>query len=173
MAKTVERPVTTAKAGSQLVVPVVLSGGSGTRLWPLSRAGYPKQFLPLVSGRTMIQETVVRVGEADGFAAPVFICADDHRFVVAEQMRQIGVAPDAIILEPSARNTAPAVAVAARFLADRDPDTLMLVLPADHHIADPAGFRAAIAAAAPAARQGHLMTFGMRPTAPETGYGYI
>ncbi|MGO4722406.1 mannose-1-phosphate guanylyltransferase/mannose-6-phosphate isomerase [Inquilinus sp. 2KB_23] len=155
------------------VVPVVLSGGSGTRLWPLSRAGYPKQFLPLVSDGTMIQETVARVGEADGFAPPVFICADDHRFVVAEQMRQIGVAPSAIILEPVARNTAPAVAVAARFLADQDPDTLMLVLPADHHIADPAGFRAAIAAAAPAARAGYLMTFGMQPTAPETGYGYI
>ena len=174
MAKTIERPVqAAAEVDSRAVVPVVLSGGSGTRLWPLSRAGYPKQFLPLVSGRTMIQETVVRVGEADGFAPPVFICADDHRFVVAEQMRQIGIAPEAIILEPSARNTAPAVAVAARFLADRDPDTLMLVLPADHHIADPEGFRAAIAAAAPAARAGHLMTFGMQPTAPETGYGYI
>ncbi|KGM30603.1 sugar phosphate nucleotidyltransferase, partial [Inquilinus limosus] len=119
-AKTAEQLVGTTQPGSQAVVPVVLSGGSGTRLWPLSRAGYPKQFLPLVSGSTMIQETVARVGEADGFAPPVFICADDHRFIVAEQMRQIGVAPDAIILEPSARNTAPAVAVAARFLADRD-----------------------------------------------------
>lgn len=155
------------------VVPVVLSGGSGTRLWPLSRAGYPKQFLPLVSGQTMVQETVSRVGAAEGFAPPVFICADDHRFVVAEQMRQIGVTPSAIILEPLARNTAPAVAVAARFLADQDPDTLMLVLPADHHIADRQGFRAAIAAATPAARAGYLMTFGMQPTAPETGYGYI
>src|SRR3982751_1284541 len=94
---------------SHSVLPVVMAGGSGTRLWPLSRAGYPKQFLPLVADGTMIQETVARVGEADGFAPPVFICADDHRFVVAEQMRQIGVAPSAIILEPVARNTAPAV----------------------------------------------------------------
>lgn len=158
------------------LVPVVLSGGSGTRLWPLSRAGYPKQFLPLGGGdRSLIQQTVARVS-GPGFAAPLIICNDDHRFLVAEQMRALGHQPGAIILEPVGRNTAPAVAVAAlRALQDAGEggDALLLVLPSDHVIRDPDAFHAAISAGRTAAEAGRLVTFGITPTGPETGYGYI
>ena len=155
--------------------PVILSGGSGTRLWPLSRAALPKQLLPLVSGLTMLQETVLRVAGRPGIAAPLIVCGDDHRFLVAEQMRQIGVEPHAIMLEPQGRNTAPAIGVAAYHLRkDGDDDALMLVLPADHVIRDVEAFNAAIAVAASVAQgSSRLATFGIVPSAPESGYGYI
>ncbi|MBX6321963.1 MAG: mannose-1-phosphate guanylyltransferase/mannose-6-phosphate isomerase [Rhodospirillaceae bacterium] len=158
--------------------PVILSGGSGTRLWPMSRTAYPKQLMPLVSERTMLQETVIRVGPttADAavtFAPPLVVCNDEHRFMVAEQLRQVGVAPAGIVLEPVGRNTAPAAAVAALILLRGDPEALMLMLPSDHHVADAPAFRAAVAQAAAAAIQGALVTFGVAADRPETGYGYI
>jgi mannose-1-phosphate guanylyltransferase/mannose-6-phosphate isomerase len=150
--------------------PVVLSGGSGTRLWPLSRAAYPKQLMPLVGDRSLLQETIQRVGDPKQFAAPVLICNDEHRFLVAEQLRAISCKPEAIVLEPVGRNTGPAVAAAALMAK---PDSVLLILPSDHYIVDPAKFRAAIAVAAKAAEVGALVTFGIKPTTPETGYGYI
>jgi mannose-1-phosphate guanylyltransferase / mannose-6-phosphate isomerase len=152
-----------------MLTPVVLSGGSGTRLWPLSRELYPKQLLPLVGERTMLQETVLRLGGLD--AAPaIVVCNDAHRFLVAEQLRQLDATPQAIILEPVGRNTAPAIALAA-LRATRD--ALLLVLPADHVIRDVPAFQAAVRAATPAAQAGKLVTFGIVPAAAETGYGYI
>lgn len=152
--------------------PVILSGGAGTRLWPLSRELYPKQLLPLASERSLLQDTARRAGSAD-FACPVVVCNEEHRFVIAEQLRQLGIAPRALMLEPAARNTAPAAAAAAAFLLRDDPDTLMLILPSDHVIRDEAAFHAAVSAAAAAARSGRLVTFGIKPAHPETGYGYI
>ncbi len=154
------------------VFPVLLSGGSGTRLWPASRSLYPKQLLPLVGERTLLQDTALRVS-GDGFAAPTVICNDAHRFIVAEQLHAAGLPPRRTILEPVGRNTAPAAALAALDLAATDPDALMLLLPSDHRIADRAAFHVAIETAAAAARAGHLVTFGIRPERPETGYGYI
>jgi len=151
------------------ITPVILSGGSGTRLWPLSRELYPKQLLKLVGNHTMLQDTVLRLGGLEA-GAPVVVCNESHRFLVAEQLRQLSIKPRAIVLEPIGRNTAPAIALAA-FAAD--PDALLLVLPADHVIVDVAAFQAAIALAVPAAQAGRLVTFGIVPGAPETGYGYI
>jgi mannose-1-phosphate guanylyltransferase/mannose-6-phosphate isomerase len=164
-----------------MLVPVILSGGSGTRLWPLSRELYPKQLLPLVNERTMIQDTALRlVGMAD-VAAPIVVCNDQQRFMVAEQLRQVDAHPQAIVLEPVGRNTAPAVAIAAMVAiaaeapgTDKaDDDPLLLILPADHVIRDVAAFQTAVARAMPAARAGQLVTFGVVPTHAETGYGYI
>ncbi|SEN47878.1 mannose-1-phosphate guanylyltransferase / mannose-6-phosphate isomerase [Duganella sp. CF517] len=155
------------------IYPVILSGGAGTRLWPLSRAVLPKQLLPLVSDKTMLQETVLRLTGGAELQAPLVVCGNDHRFMVAEQLREIGVTPLAIMLESAGRNTAPAVAAAAEYLRAIDPEALMLVLPADHVITDRAAFHAAIASAARLAGEGALATFGVVPTAPETGYGYI
>jgi len=152
--------------------PVILSGGSGTRLWPLSRSSLPKQLLPLHGERTMIQETVLRTQLPDA-APPILLCNDDHRFLVAEQMQEIGVTPGAIVLEPMGRNTAPAAAVAALIADESDPEAVILLLPSDHVVADEDAFRKAVAAAAAAAAAGYIVTFGMAPTAPETGYGYI
>ncbi len=152
--------------------PVILSGGSGSRLWPLSRSLYPKQLLPLSSERTMIQETALRAGEGR-FAKPVIICNEAHRFIVAEQMQEIGITPLRLMLEPIGRNTAPAIAAAALILSEIDPEAVMAVLPSDHVITDHAGFLTALDHAGVAAQAGHLVTFGMKPTAPETGYGYI
>lgn len=155
------------------IYPVILSGGSGTRLWPQSRTSYPKQFLPLVSDTSLLQETARRVSDAALFAPPLMVCNEEHRFLVAEQLREIGVEPSHIVLEPVARNTAPAVAAAATILAAEDPNALMLVLPSDHMIEDTVMFRAAIKTAADAAEDGALVTFGIKPTRAETGYGYI
>jgi mannose-1-phosphate guanylyltransferase / mannose-6-phosphate isomerase len=157
------------------VHPVILSGGSGTRLWPMSRAHYPKQFLPLASARTLLQEAALRVADPARFAPAVIVANDEHRFIVAEQLRVAGIAPAAIVLEPVGRNTAPAVAVAAlRLLASGGgDDALMLVMPSDHAIADDAAFHAAIDRAAAAAQSGRLVTFGITADRPETGYGYI
>ena len=151
------------------ITPVILSGGSGTRLWPLSRELYPKQLLPLVGNSTMLQATVQRL---DGLSAapPVVVCNESHRFLVAEQLRQIGITGQAIVLEPAGRNTAPAIALAAQAA---DPEALLLVLPADHVIRKIPAFQAAVQRALPAAEAGRLVTFGIVPDAPETGYGYI
>jgi mannose-1-phosphate guanylyltransferase/mannose-6-phosphate isomerase len=156
-----------------MLVPIILSGGAGTRLWPLSRELYPKQLLPLVSSRTMLQETVLRLDGLDA-TAPIVVSNEAHRFLVAEQLREIDCQPRAILLEPKGRNTAPAVALAAHAaLAEDEGDSLLLVLPADHLIRDVPAFHAAVEIAAAAARDGALATFGVVPNAPETGYGYI
>ncbi|MDI9273467.1 mannose-1-phosphate guanylyltransferase/mannose-6-phosphate isomerase [Stenotrophomonas sp. PFBMAA-4] len=154
------------------IVPVILSGGSGTRLWPLSREAYPKQFLPLVGDDTMLQATWKRVASIAG-AAPIVVANQEHRFMAAEQLRECKVQPQALILEPVGRNTAPAIAIAAlQALASGD-DALLLVLPSDHVVRNEAAFHAAVKQAAIAAESGKLVTFGIVPTAPETGYGYI
>ena len=153
--------------------PVILSGGSGTRLWPMSRAQYPKQLLPLLTERTLLQEAGLRIADAKQFAAPLVISNDEHRFIVAEQLRLAGVTPAAIILEPLGRNTAPACCVAALSLAAAAPEALMLVMPSDHAITDATAFKAAVQCAADAARTGKLVTFGIAANRPETGYGYI
>ncbi|MBG6220165.1 MULTISPECIES: mannose-1-phosphate guanylyltransferase/mannose-6-phosphate isomerase [unclassified Janthinobacterium] len=159
------------------IYPVILSGGAGSRLWPLSRQALPKQLLPLLSQQTLLQEAVLRVRELSHAALeampPLVVCGNEHRFMVAEQLREIGLPPLGILLEPVGRNTAPAVAVAAQYLLAIDPQALMLVLPADHVITDVAAFHQAIAEAALLAAEGALATFGIVPTAPETGYGYI
>lgn len=158
-----------------MLVPVILSGGSGTRLWPLSRKGYPKQFLPLLNDHTLFGETLSRCQGISGAGAPLVIANQDHRFFVAEQMQRRGIGDGEILLEPCGRNTAPAIAAAASRLlnSNSDGDLLMLVLPADHSIADKTAFGAAVTAGSRAARDGHLVTFGIVPTHAETGYGYI
>lgn len=154
------------------MIPVILSGGSGTRLWPLSREAFPKQFLALVGERSMLQDTWARVAPL-ATAAPVVVANEEHRFMVAEQLRESGCEGATILLEPAARNTAPAIAVAALEAMRDGADPLLLVLPSDHVITDAAAFRAAVTAAAGAAEQGALVTFGIIPTGPETGYGYV
>jgi len=161
-----------------MILPVILSGGSGTRLWPYSRSLYPKQFLPLVSALTMLQETLQRLegftGDEYAIQAPIIICNEDHRFMVAEQLRAINIRANDILLEPFGRNTAPAIALAALSLvAKSQPDTLMLVLPADHVIQDIAAFETAVTEAVKQAQSGKLVTFGIVPTVAETGYGYV
>ena len=154
------------------IVPVVLSGGVGTRLWPLSRQSSPKQLLPLAGPSTMIQDTLARAS-GEGFAAPIVICGEQHRFLIAEQVLEAGIEGARIILEPKGRNTAPAAAVAALAVMEKDPEGLALLMPSDHVVADRAAFRVAVALAARAAQGGALVTFGIAPNAPETGYGYI
>jgi mannose-1-phosphate guanylyltransferase/mannose-6-phosphate isomerase len=158
---------------STLIHPVILSGGSGTRLWPLSRASFPKQFLPIVSEKTLFQETILRNLEDAGFGASVVVCNEEHRFVVADQLGQIGVQPRQILLEPVAHNTAPALAVAALWLVEHDPGAIMLVQPADHVIGSVANLHQHVVRGLAAAEQGRLVIFGVKPSRPEPGYGYI
>jgi mannose-1-phosphate guanylyltransferase / mannose-6-phosphate isomerase len=151
--------------------PVVLCGGSGTRLWPLSRSHLPKQFLPLVSERTMVQETLTRLQGMEGAQPPIAIANDEHRFLAAEQLREISCPPQALLLEPAGRGTAAAAAAAALLVAD--PQSVLLVLPADHAISKLPQFHAAIEAAVRFAEDGALVVFGIKPATPHTGYGYI
>lgn len=153
-----------------LITPVILSGGTGTRLWPMSRPERPKQLLALTAAETMLQQTAARTLDPTRFAAPIVVAGARHADLIEEQLDAIGTHPHALILEPVARNTAPAIALAAIEAGD---DALMLVMPSDHVIADVEAFRAAIAAAEPLARVGWLVTFGIAPAGPETGYGYI
>src|SRR6185312_9801764 len=155
--------------------PVILSGGSGSRLWPLSREEYPKQLQALTSERTLLQETALRLsGDGDGFTVqpPIVVCNEAHRFIVAEQLRTAGIEPRAVVIEPQGRNTAPAACVAALILED-EPEALMLVMPSDHLVRDPNAFRDAVARAVPLACDGQLVTFGIKPSYAATGYGYI
>ena len=154
------------------MIPVILSGGSGTRLWPLSRKMYPKQFLSLLHDETMLQQTLLRLDGLD-HDAPIVVCNDEHRFIVAEQARQIGIEDLTIILEPLGRNTAPAIAVAALQALQQDADAVLLVLSADHEIPNREAFQRAVEQALPLAAAGKLVTFGIVPTRPATGYGYI
>jgi len=154
------------------LLPVILSGGAGTRLWPLSREAHPKQFLPLLGERSLLQSTWLRVQGLNA-QAPLLVSNEAHRFMVAEQLREVDCQPAAIVLEPVGRNTAPAIAAAALLALSDGEDPLLLVLPSDHVIADDVGFRAAVLAATAAAASGRLITFGVLPSGPETGYGYI
>ncbi len=157
-----------------MIIPVILCGGSGTRLWPLSRKAYPKQFIDLTgSGRSMLQETWLRLQGVPDLGAAVIMCNAENRFLVAQQMQDIGADLDAVILEPCAKNTAPAVTCAALHIAASNPDATMLVLPADHLITNEAALHESLLAASAAAEQSHLVTFGVVPTHAETGYGYI
>lgn len=153
--------------------PVLLSGGAGTRLWPLSRAAYPKQFLTLLGEHSLLQTTALRVADPDLFAPPVVVTNTDHRFIVAEQLRMVGIEPAAILLEPVPRNSAPAAVAAALHLLARDRDATLLLLAADHAMTRPEAFLEAVQAALPAARAGQIVTFGIAPDRPETSYGYI
>ncbi len=155
-----------------MITPIILCGGSGTRLWPLSRKSYPKQFAALIGDESLFQQSVRRVVGA-GFAPPVIVTNSDFRFIVTEQLAGAGVDPGLILIEPMGRNTAPAILAAALKLAEADPDTLMLVAPSDHLVPDSAAFRATIARGVASAQAGMLVTFGVRPTRPETGFGYL
>lgn len=155
-----------------MLTPVLLSGGVGSRLWPVSRETHPKQFLSLVGELSMLQETLARTSSLKA-SAPLVVCNEEHRFMVAEQLRQIQIKPGALILEPQGRNTAPAVALAAIQAVKSDPDAMLLVLPADHVIQNVDAFAEAVGRALPLAAEGRLMTFGVVPSSPETGYGYI
>lgn len=153
--------------------PVILTGGAGSRLWPVSREYYPKPLLPMFGDATLLQETLRRLDGLPDEAEPLLICNEEHRFLVAEQVQSLGKTPEAIILEPQGRNTAPALTVAALALAEHDPATLMVVMPADHVIPDRQAFQAAVIQGSQPARQGELVTFGIVADRPETGYGYI
>jgi len=153
--------------------PVILSGGSGSRLWPLSREHYPKPLLPLVSDKTLLQQTACRLDSLADVGDAVYVCNEEHRFLLAEQIAQLGKSPATIILEPTGRNTAPALTLAALYLVKQDPDAMMVVMPADHVMTEPQQFVAAVEQGRDNAEQGALVTFGIVPESPETGYGYI
>lgn len=155
-----------------MIHPVILCGGSGTRLWPVSRQSYPKQFTKLTGERSLFQTSALRCRGA-GFAAPLIITGDPFRFIVIEQLAAVEIAPQGVLIEPAARNTAPAILAAALHLAARDPDAVMLVLPSDHVIPDAEAFRDAVQTALPRAQAGDLVTFGIQPDRAETGYGYL
>jgi len=153
-------------------IPVIIAGGSGTRLWPLSRAEYPKQYLTLGSEESLLQSTVGRFSGADA-ASPIIVCSHEHRFLTSEQIKDAGIEEAAILLEPSARNTAPAIAVAAWHASKSDKDAVLVVLPADHIIADVPHLQNAVSQAVTLAEADYLVTLGISPTKPATGYGYI
>ncbi|PCH62030.1 MAG: mannose-1-phosphate guanylyltransferase/mannose-6-phosphate isomerase, partial [Gammaproteobacteria bacterium] len=155
------------------MIPVIMSGGSGTRLWPLSRKNKPKQFLNLFGDNSLFQDTLTRLSGVEMLEAPIIVCNEDHRFMVAEQLQEKGIDNAEIVLEPSARNTAPAIALAALQAQQRGDDPILLILAADHVIQDIPAFHQAISAANSEAQHGHLVTFGIIPTEPHTGYGYI
>jgi mannose-1-phosphate guanylyltransferase/mannose-6-phosphate isomerase len=159
--------------GTPEIFPVLLCGGSGTRLWPVSRKSFPKQFVPLAGQGTLFQAAAARMRGAAGVANPLVITNSDFRFIVAEQLAADGIKPAAILIEPSARNTGPAILAAALHLVTETPEALLLVMPTDHSIPDIAAFRAAVAAGVPRAEAGQIVTFGVRPDRPETGYGWI
>lgn len=154
-----------------MIIPIILSGGAGTRLWPLSWGDHPKQFLSLISDKTMIQETLLRLKGLD-ITAPIVSCGVDHRFLVAQQLGELGVKP-IILLEPMAKNTAPAIAAACCAAMKQDKDAVVVVLPSDHVIKDVEVFQTSVMTAAGLAEKGHLVTFGIVPTFPATGYGYV
>lgn len=156
-----------------MLIPLILSGGSGTRLWPVSRRNLPKQFLSLTGQGTLFQQTVARTRLLPEIVAPIVVASEDHRFLAADQLLEAGIEGSTIVLEPVARNTAPAIALGALRAIERDADALLLVLPADHLIGDTQSFTDAVQLALPAAQQGFLVTFGIRPDRPETGFGYI
>ena len=155
-----------------MITPVLLCGGSGTRLWPLSRKSYPKQFVPLVGNETLFQASAKRL-QGTSFDKPVIVTNSDFRFIVTEQLTEEGIDPGAILIEPSRRNTAPAVLAAALWQAKQNPDALLLVAPSDHVVPDAPAFRAAVEIGCEAAKEGKMVTFGIKPTHPETGYGYL
>lgn len=155
-----------------MITPILLCGGSGTRLWPLSRKSYPKQFVPLISDKTLFQASAERLSGA-GYNTPLVLANSDFRFIVTEQLAEIGIDPGAILIEPESRNTAPAILAAALYLEQTDPEALMLIAPSDHVIPDPDAFRAAVEKGAETARAGQIVTFGITPTHGETGYGYL
>ena len=155
-----------------MIIPIILSGGAGTRLWPLSWGDHPKQFLPLVSNKTMIQETLLRLKGLE-LGAPVISCGEGHRFMVAQQIGEISDVKPTILLEPMAKNTAPAIAAACCAAMKQDKDAVVIVLPSDHVIADVEAFQSAVKVAAANAEKGYLVTFGIVPTFPATGYGYV
>jgi mannose-1-phosphate guanylyltransferase / mannose-6-phosphate isomerase len=156
-----------------MLIPLILSGGSGTRLWPVSRKNLPKQFLSIVGESTLFQQTIERARSLDNVAPPIVVASDDHRFLAAEQLLEAGITGSTIVLEPIARNTAPAIALGALQAIDRDPEAIILVLPADHLIGKPDCFREAVRQTLPLAAAGWLVTFGIRPDRAETGFGYI
>lgn len=156
-----------------MITPVILCGGSGSRLWPLSRSSYPKQLLPLIDSKSLLQQTVLRVRDVPDMMSPIILCNQAHRFIVAEQLRDIGCENYQIILEPEGKNTAPAITLAALHRQADHQHSLLLTLPADHVVDDQASFNEAILQAAKMADRGSLVTFGVTPTRPETGYGYI
>ena len=165
---------TSARTPGRVIVPVILAGGSGTRLWPLSRKQKPKQFLELTSQHSLFQETLLRSAGLSRVAAPMIVGSEPHRFLISEQLEAIGIEPDCIVLEPEGRDTAPAVAIAAQQVANRHgPDAIALVMPADHAVNDVDAFRAAVESAMDVGETGEIVTFGIKPTRPETGYGYV
>ncbi|ARW15309.1 mannose-1-phosphate guanylyltransferase/mannose-6-phosphate isomerase [Komagataeibacter europaeus] len=157
---------------SSTIIPVILSGGSGSRLWPVSRSSFPKQFWPLLSDQTLLQETALR-GECESFSPPVIVCNEAHRFIVAEQLREVGITDAQIVLEPAARNSAPAIAAAAFLIAAQHPNAILWIMAADAAIQHQEKLHKALASAVDAASKGYIATFGIHPTKPETGYGYI
>jgi mannose-1-phosphate guanylyltransferase/mannose-6-phosphate isomerase len=158
---------------NDMLIPLILSGGSGTRLWPVSRKNLPKQFLALAGKGTLFQQTIARTRGLPEVAVPIVVASEDHRFLAADQLLEAGVEGATIVLEPLPRNTAPAIALGALQALERDPEALLLVLPADHLITDTDAFVAAVEQAVPLAEDGWLVTFGIRPDRAETGFGYI